>query len=88
MRLKRDGKYSLTQHMFEKGNEVILPGLHIFLLGVWWPVPVEQLEVTIQYCADLHLPLGWVAGVQKVDHCSQAPQGHFEQPRILGLLRG
>lgn len=74
--------------MFEKGNEVILPSQDIFLLALRWPVPVEQLEVTVQYGPDLHLPVIRAAGVQKVDHCGQAPKAHSEQLRIPGFLRG
>lgn len=81
-------KYSLTQHMFEKGNEIILPGQHISLLAVRWTVPVEQLEIIVQCTPDLHLSLVHTAGVQKVDHCGQTAQGHPEQLRVPGILCG
>lgn len=67
-----------------QGDQAVLPGLPVLLVTAKRPVPVEELEVTLQYSPDLHLPLCGAAEVQEVDHCSQALQDHPWEPSVLG----
>lgn len=78
---------SLTEHLALQGDETLFPALAILLLSTQWSVPVEELEVALQDCPDLHLPLGRAAAVQQVDHGRQAAQGEPGQRRIFGLCR-
>lgn len=66
-----------------QGYQAVLPVLPFLLLIARWTVPVEELEKTLQYLSDLHLPLCRTAGVQEVDHCGQTLQG---QPWELGVF--
>lgn len=67
-----------------EGDQAVLPALPLLLLTAERTVPVEELEVVLQYRPNLHLPLRRAAGVQEVDHRGHALQG---QPRESCALR-
>lgn len=68
-----------------QGDQAVLPALLVLTVAAQRAVPVQELEVALQYRLDLHLPLGGAAGMQEVDHCGQALQGQPREPRGLGF---
>lgn len=79
---------ALTQHLALERDQTVLPVLPIWLVTARRTVPVEELEVALQYGLDLHLSLRGAAGVQQVDHGRQALQGQSREPHVLGLRGG
>lgn len=71
-----------------EGDQAVFPGLPVLLLAAKRTVPVEELEVALQYSPHLHLSLCGAAGVQDVDHGGQALQGQAWKPSVLGFRRG
>lgn len=74
-----------TQHLALEGDQAVLPALLVLTVAAQRAVPVQELEVALQYCLDLHLPLCGAAGMQEVYDGSQALQGQPWEPRGLGF---
>lgn len=68
-----------------EGDQAVLPAQLVLTVAAQRVVPVQELEVALQYRLDLHLPLCGAAGMQEVYHCGQALQGQPREPRGLGF---